>query len=221
LIGGLLGLFSGPGSSIPLYVDAGPASALKAGVYTGTVVLRWYYYTCSGIGVLGVCLGQSSSSGFSVNLLGQVTNWGVGTPALLDIVLTVTADCAISAPNVDFGSAPLVSAFDPVTQTLQVRCTRDQPYVVGLTDGSHALGSQRRLQNGPNHLLYELYNAATNARWGANGVERRSSGDADINGGLLDGVSTQGFVYRAEILSSQPTPPAGVYTDDVQVLVEF
>ena len=42
-----------------------------------------------------------------------------------------------------------------------------------------------------------------------------------MNGGVLDGVSTQGFIYRADILPSQPTPPAGLYTDDVQVLVEF
>lgn len=221
LVGGLLGLFAGPSSSIPLYVDAGPATALKAGTYTGTVALRWYYYTCSGIGALGICLGQSSSPGFGVNLLGQVTNWGSGTPALLNVALTVTADCAITAPDVDFGSAPLVSAFDPVTQTLYVRCTRDQPYTVGLSDGTHALGTQRRLQGGANLLLYELFDATTSARWGSVGAERRASADADVNGGVLDGISAQGFTYRAEILSSQPTPPAGLYTDDVQVLVEF
>lgn len=221
LIGGLLGLFSGPGSSIPMYVDAGPASALKAGVYAGTVGLRWYYYTCSGIGILGICLGQSSSSGFGVDLLGNVTTWGSGAPALVNVTLTVTADCAITAPDVDFGSAPLVVAFSPVTQTLHVRCTRDQPYVVGLSDGTHAAGNQRRLQNGANHLLYEVVNATTSSRWGSIGAERRSSSDAEVNGGVLDGVSTQGFVYRAEILQTQPTPPAGLYTDDVQVLVEF
>lgn len=221
LVSGLLGLFSGPNSSIPMYLDAGPATALKAGVYTGAVSLRWYYYTCSGIGALGVCLGQSKSSGFTVNLLGGVSSWGTGDPAVINITLTITADCLIDAPDVDFGSVPLVIAFSPVTQTLNVRCTRDQPYTVGLSDGGHVLGGQRRLQGGSEYLLYELYKSNTNARWGSVGTERRDSSDAEINGSLLDGLSSQGFVYRAEISTSQPTPSAGTYTDNVQATIEF
>ncbi len=222
LISALLGLFSGPNSSIPMYVRAGPGSALKAGVYTGVVAVRWYYYTCSGIGALGICLGQSSSPGFTVNLLtGQVTNWGSGQATLINISLIVTADCLIDAPDIDFGSAPLVSVFNPVTQTINVRCTRDQAYQVGLTDGLHALNGQRLLQGGSGSLAYEIYKSGTTARWGGLGGERRSNTDADVNAGTPDGTSSQGFVYRAEISASQPTPPPGMYVDSVQVTVEF
>lgn len=222
LVGGLLWLFAGPGGSVPLYVSAGPASALRWGTYNGSFALRWYYYNCSDLGLLGVCLGTLlRSPGFTVNVLGNVSNWGSGELATVNVSLEITRDCLIDAPDLDFGDAPLAGAFDPVTQTLYIRCTRDVTYQVGITDGMHPAGGQRRMHLDGQYLAYEIYKSQTPDRWGGVGAERRASTGADLNGANHNGLVQQGFRYRAEILPGQPTPPPGNYTDTLQVLVEF
>lgn len=222
LVGGLLWLFSGPGGSVPLYVSAGPGTALKQGIYEGSFALRWYYYNCTDLGILGACLGTLlRSPGFTVNVLGGVSNWGTGTLATVNVSLEITRDCLIDAPDLDFGDAPLASAFDPVTQTLYIRCTRDITYQVGIGDGMHSAAGQRRMHQGGQHLAYEIHKSQTNDRWGSVGAQRRASTGADLNGANHNGLVQQGFQYRATVLPGQPTPPPGIYTDTLQVVVEF
>ncbi|MFH4568901.1 spore coat protein U domain-containing protein [Vibrio diabolicus] len=38
---------------------------------------------------------------------------------------------------------------------------------------------------------------------------------------MPDGITPQNFNYRAEIITSQTTPPAGTYTDSIIVDVQF
>lgn len=217
----IVSLFAGTGNSIPLFFRTTPTAALRAGVYNGHLDLRWYYSVCS-LGV-AVCLAHSESPGFvrPVPLITPI-NWGSGTAVRVNVELTVENDCIINAPNLDFGSAPLVGSFDPVTQTIQIRCSAGAAYTVGLDNGSHASGATRRMQGGGAFLAYDIYRGpASPDRWGPLGTERRSSATADSNAGVYDSVTTQGFTYRAEINAGQPTPPAGSYSDTIRIDVEF
>lgn len=217
----IVSLFSGTGSSIPIYFRTTPTAALRAGTYSGTLDLRWFYSVCS-LGV-AVCLSYSASPGFvrPVPLVVPI-NWGTGTAVRINVQLIVENDCIISAPNLDFGSAPLVGNFNPVTRTIQIRCSAGAAYTVGLDNGSHASGSTRRMQNGSSYLAYEIYKTASSPdRWGPLGSDRRSSGAADTNPGVYDSATTQGFTYRAAIDPNQATPPAGSYSDRIRVDVEF
>ena len=217
----LVSLFAGAGGSIPIYVRTTPTASLPAGTYTGSLDLRWYYSVCS-LGV-AVCLAYSASPGF-VRPVPLVTslNWGSGTAVRINISLILEKDCLIDAPAIDFGAAPLVGSFAPVTQTLTIRCSAGAAYSVGLDNGAHAAGAQRRMTNGSAFLAYEiLKGAASPDRWGPLGAERRSSGDAEINAGVYNGLAAQGFTYRARIDGAQPTPPAGSYSDTVRVDIEF
>lgn len=217
----LVSLFAGTNNSIPLYIRTGATPALRAGTYTGFIDLRWYYSVCS-LGV-AVCLSYSASPGFvrPVPLLTPI-NFGTGTTVRVNIALRVENDCVITAPDLDFGQAPLVGSFNPVTRTILIRCSAGAAYTVGLGDGDHAAGSTRRMQSGSNYLNYEIYkNAASPDRWGALGAARRDSAAADTGAGVYDSVTTQGFSYRAAILSGQTTPPAGSYSDTIRVDVEF
>ncbi|OLO04930.1 Csu type fimbrial protein [Salinicola socius] len=205
---GLLGLLSGQAADIPMYFRTQPGTAanVSAGTYTDTLTVRWNWSICTGIGIGSLCLGRNSGNGTSV----------------ISLSLTVSPDCAINAPNLDFGSAPLIQGFDPVTQTISIRCTKGANYTVGISDGMHASGGQRRLEAGGNYLRYELYQGVSSqARWGNQGSARRGSGQADIQPGNYDGLSWQGFTYRAEILPNQATPPPATYTDTLVVDVAF
>lgn len=217
----LVSLFAGTSNSIPIYIRTATTPALRAGTYSGYLDLRWYYSVCS-LGV-AVCLSHSASPGF-VRPVPLVTpiNWGTGTAVRVNIELRVENDCVITAPDLDFGQAPLVGAFNPVTRTILIRCSAGAAYSVGLDDGDHAAGGVRRMQSGTNYLQYEIYKStASPDRWGSVGAARRSSGEADAGAGIYDSVTTQSYSYRAAIFAGQTTPPQGNYSDTVRVDVDF
>lgn len=216
----LVSLFAGTNNSIPLFIRTTPTAGLRAGTYSGSIDLRWYYSVCS-LGV-AVCLVHSASPGFVRPVLLTPLNFGTGTAVRVNIELRIENDCVIQAPQLDFGAAPLAGSFNPVTRTIQIRCSAGAAYTVGLDNGSHPAGSVRRMVNGSNHLSYEIYKSAVSPdRWGVVGPERRSSASADVNPGVYDSLTNQSYTYRAVIDPAQTTPPAGNYRDTVRIDVEF
>lgn len=218
----LLNLFSGPGGAVPVYFRTTATTGLAAGSYTGSVSLRWYFSVCT-LGV-AACLAYSNSPGATRNILGILNNWGTGVPVTINVSLTVENDCIITAPDLAFGSAPLVGTFNPVTRTISIRCSAGTAYTVGLDNGANASGSTRRMRRAAtgDYLSYEIFrDTITTNRWGTVGAERRSSASADSNPGIYDGSTLQGFSYRAVIDPGQPTPTAGTYTDTIILDVTF
>ena len=219
--GSLLSLLSGTNNSIPLYIRTATTPALRAGTYSGHLDLRWHYSVCS-LGVAGVCIGYSASPGFVRPFLLGPIDWGTGTAVRVNIELRVENDCMITAPDLDFGSAPLAGSFDPVTRTILIRCSAGAAYSVGLDDGEQPAGGVRRMRGGAHYLLYDIYKtAASSDRWGAVGGARRDSMTADTGAGIHDSVTTQGFTYRAAILPGQTTPPPGSYADTIRIDIDF
>jgi spore coat protein U-like protein len=202
----LLGLFgSTTPKSVPIYASTLTGSNVAAGVYTETLSIAWNWNYCSGIGALGVCLGRD---------IGSYT-------ASLVVSLTVNNDCTITAPNISFGSAPVVAAFSTVSQTLNLSCTKGSAYTVGLDAGQNASGGRRRMVSSGNYLAYDIFKSAGTTVWGSVGAARRSSTDAEINPGNGLGTGSQVFNYNAKVYTDQTTPPAGTYLDNVILDVGF
>lgn len=183
-------------SMIPLYFT------------TETLNVRWDWSYCTGLGVLGICLGYDTGS----NKISTLT-----------VSMTVANDCTISAPSISFGSAPVVSAFSTVSQTVSVNCTKGSAYTVGLGDGTHpvSVGGRRQMMSGGNYLAYDIFQSAGTTRWGSVGAARRASTTAEVNPGTGLGSGSQIFNYNARIYTDQATPPAGTYTDSVVLDVSF
>ncbi|MEN5059774.1 spore coat U domain-containing protein [Luteimonas sp. TWI1416] len=219
----LLNLFSGPGGSLPLYIRTTPTAGLRAGTYTGVVNLRWFFSICT-LGIGPLCA-YSQSPGFQRPGLLTPLAWGTGISTSVNVVLRLENDCAIAAPPLDFGSAPLAGAFGPVVQHITVRCSAGAAYTVGIDDGQHFSAGWRRMRDdlAPTQFLrYALYKgAASGERWGSVGAERRSSAGAELNPGVHTGATAQGFTYRALIDPTQATPPPGVYRDTLRVDIGF
>lgn len=204
---GLLGS-STVAKTVPIYMGTITGSNVAAGVYTENLSIFWSWNYCAGIGALGICLGRDIGS---------------GTQALT-VNMTVSNDCVITAPNISFGSAPVVSAFATVTgQTINLSCTKGSAYTVGLSDGQHPVsaGGRRQMISGSNYLAYDIFKSAGNTRWGSVGSARRSSTDAEVNPGNGLGTGSQIFNYNARIYTDQNTPPAGTYIDNVVLDVGF
>lgn len=202
---GLLG--SSTPKSVPLYLRTTVGSTVPAGLYTEDLTLAWSWNYCSGIGVGAICLGRDIGSG----------------SATLTVSLQVTNDCQITAPDLAFGSAPLVIGFATVNSSVSISCTLGSAYTVGLSDGGHPVsaGGRRRMVSGSNYLAYDLFKGAGAVRWGSTGAGRRNSSDAEVNPGNGTGTGSQVFNYNAKVYTDQATPPAGTYVDSVIVDVAF
>ncbi|XBS69711.1 spore coat U domain-containing protein [Acerihabitans sp. KWT182] len=201
----LIGLMGGLNFSIPLYIRTLTGQNVAAGTYSGTLNVLTRYAICTGIGAAGQCAPGSLQSGSTV--------------APLTVSLVITNDCvSISAPNINFGSAPLVTAFSPVSQTLTVVCTKGSAYTVGLNNGGNAVNNVRNMANGGSLISYDIFKGAGGNRWGDSGGDRWSSS-------LASSVSSDGtlrsYSYVAQILPGQTTPLPGTYSDSLIVDLSF
>lgn len=202
------GLVFGPGTkTLPLYLGSLTGSNVAAGLYSENLSILWSWNYCSGINLIGICLGRDS---------------GTNT-ATLTVSMLVTNDCQITTPPISFGSAPVVSGFSTVTGQASVNCTKGSAYTVGLSDGQHPVstGGRRQMISGTNLLAYDIFVSAGSTRWGSVGAARRASGTADVNPGNGLGTGSQIFNYNAKIYTDQATPPGGTYLDNVILDVGF
>ncbi|KAF1069391.1 MAG: hypothetical protein GAK45_01107 [Pseudomonas citronellolis] len=190
---GLLGLFNASDGSLPLFLRTTTGSSLAAGTYTDTISLSWAWHLCAA-GALGLCVYDDGTASNAVN-----------------ITLNVLNDCFIdSAPDVNFGSAALVSGFSAVTQNIGVRCTANATYTVTFDNGNNYSGGWRRMLNGSNAIQYHLYRPDNSAVWTTtNGVSQTGNG------------ATQSVPYRAAVNPAQANVPAGIYSDTVRVIVTY
>ncbi|AXM95428.1 Csu type fimbrial protein [Pseudomonas plecoglossicida] len=203
----LLGLLNGTTpKAVPLYLRTQIGSNVAAGVYRETLQVFWDWNYCSGIGIGSICLGRDIGSGTKT----------------LSVTLTVTNDCQITTPNINFASAPVVAGFGTVNQSVSLSCTKGSSYTVGLDDGQNAAGGRRRMKSGANnYLAYDIFKSAGAVRWGSVSSARRASSDADVNPGAGTGTGSQVFNYNAKVYTDQATPPAASYSDSVILDVQF
>ncbi|WHS99427.1 MAG: hypothetical protein LZT29_02429 [Pantoea stewartii] len=199
----LAGLLGSLNFAIPVYLRTLTGQTVAAGTYTVTLNMTVTYNICTSVSAVGLCLTPQTGSGV--------------IPITVTVVLS--NDCtAITAPNISFGSAPLVASFGSVSQTINVLCSKGSTYTVGLSNGNNAVSSVRNMASGTNRLSYEIYKGTTSNRWGPSGTERVSSTAADTVS--TDGL-TRSYNYTARVLTTQNTPPAGNYTDSVVVDIAF
>ena len=194
-------LTNGVGNSVPIHIVTTPGANVPAGTYSDTVQLTWDYRNiCEGLlGIGGICVGFPNNG---------------ATTRSLTINLTVTNDCTITAPPVNFGSAPLVSGFATVSQNISLVCSKGMAYTVGMSNGTDPSNGRRRMSSGSNRLEYDIFKV-DNSVWGPLG-SARANGPA-----LADGVSQQTIGYTARVYTDQATPPVGVFSDSVVVDVSF
>ncbi|MCS5449899.1 spore coat protein U domain-containing protein [Enterobacter huaxiensis] len=199
----LLNLIGGKQYNIPLYLRTVAGQNVTAGPYQVTLNFSITYSVCS-TGVLNLCLSGQQTG---------ITNTSI------TVDMNVTNDCsAMTTPDVNFNSAPLVQNFPTVSQAIAVTCTKGSTYTIGINNGANALNNVRRMVSGTNYMSYDIYKEASGNRWGGSGTERwASSASSQLSAdGLL-----RTYNYTAKVLTSQATPPAGTYTDTLIVDVTF
>jgi len=81
------------GGATPLTAEFAARSSVRAaGVYSETLTVQWNWSMCRMVNLTGICILSESGTGIAV----------------INVTMTVAADCRIAAPPLNFGSASLV-----------------------------------------------------------------------------------------------------------------
>ena len=137
----------------------------------------------------------------------------------IEVSAEVANSCIISANPLDFGSVDVTVATNvDETTTIEVTCTSDAAYHIGLDVGSNEdTGSRRMAFDGTNFLIYELYQDASHtAVWG-NDTGDETTLVSDTGTGSAETHS----VYGRIVTDAQNGLPAGSYTDTVTATVYY
>ena len=203
-----VGFFTGGRATLPVNIATTGTANLPAGIYEDLLTVQWEYANlCQAlVSALGLCVQSLLPPTGAPLASGTVTR-------TLRISLSVTNDCAIIAPNIAFGTAPLPSGFPALSQAIRLTCTRNMLYTVGIGPGTYAAGGRRQMAAGGNRLAYDIFKADISV-WGTAAGTRSAAT-------LADGINVQTIPYPARVDPDQPAPPAGDYADNVVVDVQF
>jgi spore coat protein U domain-containing protein, fimbrial subunit CupE1/2/3/6 len=129
---------------------------------------------------------------------------------------TVDAVCQVSASDLDFGTYdPTAGSPHTSTTTIEVTCTPDAAYDVGLDAGlgAGATVANRIMTKTTDELTYSLFRESTHTDvWG-------ETIDTDTVPGIGDG-SAQSLTVYGQIPAGQFVP-TGTYTDTIGVTVTY
>lgn len=142
---------------------------------------------------------QQSSGSFSFTAQAQVIN-----------------DCTIAASDLNFPSSGTLNKTVDASASLNVRCTRDAAWRIGLSAGNSADLLNRRMDRigGSGSVRYQLYtNSSRSTIWG-NGY-----GGTSLVGGTGTGLSQQLAIYGR--VPAQKTPMPGAYRDTIIATITF
>lgn len=129
---------------------------------------------------------------------------------------TVVNDCLISANNLSFGAAGLLSSGISASASISATCTNSDAYRIALNGGGSGNVAARTMsrQGGGGVVSYQLYvDAAHSIPWGDG-----TAGTSMYTGtgtGLAQTVTVYGHV------SAQATPAPGNYSDTITATIAF
>ncbi|VWC46991.1 Csu type fimbrial protein [Burkholderia lata] len=128
----------------------------------------------------------------------------------------VINNCNISATNVSFGTASVLSGALAATGSITAQCTNGDAWKVALNGGSSGSVTARQMQRsgGGGTIGYGLYtDAARSIAWGD------GTGGSSTVTGVGTGTSQVVTVYGA--VPAQTTPAPGNYSDTITATISF
>lgn len=194
-----LGLLTAGNVNIPLHVKTATTTIWpSAGTYTGTQSLLVDGSICTGIGIGGLCIGSSP----------------VNSVVTMSMTMMVSKSCEfISSPTlVDFGVVSFLENAPTATLSTSLRCTNSEDYLFYPDNGSHfASGSRNMVSAGGQSIKYQIYQPSSTSVLvsSSNPLSRSGTGASET------------IVLPIRITSGQSAAVAGLYTDNVRMVIEY
>ena len=130
----------------------------------------------------------------------------------LTVSATVVSQCSVTAGNLNFGTASVLTSPLSATAAISVNCNAAIPVTVALDNGATGTGPTTRLMTaGPKTVQYGIYKDAAHAQpWGAT---------VGSNTGAVNGPSGSLTAYGS--VPAQTSPAPGSYADVVNVTATY
>lgn len=144
--------------------------------------------------------------------------------ANLSVQLVITASCTINAATLTFPSTAgtaLTSTAITGSTTVQVNCTNNSPYSIGMGQGANYASGSNQLASGGYSLPYGLYvDAAYTLPWttGASSTTCTTTNDCYLGTG---NGSAQNISIYGKVPTVATAPAAGTYSDTVTMTITF
>jgi spore coat protein U-like protein len=162
---------------------------------------------------------KSSLLAAAVAVAGMSSAHAATDTADFGVQLVVQNSCTITAGNtasdLDFGTVTgNIATNRDSTTTLTVNCNNGASYDIGLGDGNHVSGGQRRMNDGATgYVNYDLYrDSGRTAVWGALNSGNEFSGTGNN--------ADQPITVYGRVPAGQSVG-AGTYNDVVTATIEF
>lgn len=184
---------------VPIFIKTLPTSIWpNAGTYTGTQTLAVDGIICTGIGIGGLCLGTDT----------------VSSNVTLSLKLVVSKSCEfISTPTlVDFGTVSFLENANTIQLNATMRCTHLEDYLLYADNGNNYGSSTRRMKSAAGNMIaYSLMqpSSPTTPLDSLHSLSRIGTG------------ASEALSIPLKITTGQSTPPAGIYTDNVRLVIEY
>jgi spore coat protein U-like protein len=199
------GGYSQPQSVVPIYARVPAGQVLPAGngfqAQVGGGVLQYSW----------------SNSAYPANCMSGGSGTGQAT-FYQGVSASVSNACRITlATDLDFGNAGGLNTNRDQTSTITVRCPTGTNWRLGLSNGSHAIGTVRRMRSSAgNYITYDLYlNSARTQRWG----NTLGTDTTNFAAGMGESTPVSQSVYGR--VPAQASVPSGTYTDTVTVTLTY
>lgn len=158
-----------------------------------------------------VAAGQTFVFNYAAN---AVCTAGGAATIVVTAQATYPTSCKLDLPaTMNFGDLPGLSSIADATTTISAKCSATSPYNITLDGGLSAASdmTQRKMSFAGRQITYGLYRDASRSQpWGTT-----------IGGNTVSGTGTGGTqsvtVYGR--IPPQPTPPPGLYQDQITVTI--
>ena len=135
------------------------------------------------------------------------------------VTVLVEKNCVIDAADMDFGV--FVGDNDRfATSAITVACTANTPYSVALSTGSSASYAARRMTQGTDQIVYNLFTSAAYAAVWGDAADSSSVVVSDTGDGMS---APDTLTVYGRLLASDNTGAIadGVYTDNITATVTY
>jgi len=111
----------------------------------------------------------------------------------------------------DFGIVSFVANANTAQLSATLRCTNQEDYLLYVDNGNNYASSTRRMKSAANNYIsYDIFKPSSTTPLNAlSALSRLGTG------------ASENIIFPFKVTTGQSTPIAGVYTDNVRVVIEY
>ena len=143
------------------------------------------------------------------------------TSATMQVLATLLPTVTVSTTNLNFGTWIITDAIIKSSATVTVQATAGTNYAITMDAGQHFDGVNRNVANGAFNVPFQIFDPTNTFLWGDAGYGKTYMAGSPVTS--TGTGSPQTFTANGQLFAflAKPASPAGVYSDNVMVTVNY